>query len=846
MSPPRLCTFGGLKADDLYIERPADRELQAALRAGEYAYVLSARQTGKTSLLLHTLRALRSEGVRCAKIDLGAFGSDASPDAFYESVAVEIADAVGLADSEVTGCFTRWQRLTPIRRFLRFLHDTVVADSSPLVVFIDEIEGFLKLPIQVADDFLAALRTLFNDRAQVSAYRRLSFCLMGVCTPGELIRDERRTPFNVARNITLSDFTWPELRDGFGPVFGSQARAEALLARIYHHTNGHPYLSHRLVRDVLERASVPGSPLIDDAQVDAVVREQFLSSLGREQENFLEVERRLCLGSAHRVRQRVALYRALRAGQRIAAWGRDPIQLELTLSGLVRSEPQPSGDAILVVRNRIFAQLFDETWAPKSDPAKLDPGIWMQQQTEHWQGFDRNDAFVLRGEELYEAQGWAAQQHTIDPSTREFLVASERVDSRERAVRLYALLWTVLWSSFANFLLASTLPSYWQEHTHAWPAIGALLYGLPFALAPLSGWVADRLRIPPASMLTAGLAAITTGCACLLADAALSLHGLVWLAIPLVLLGQVLQRPHIAVLVGLLYPRSDQRLELTYVAYYFFVNLGALLGPLLGDAQRRLHGWPGGMCTLAVGSAFALFSFAAARSVFLPLNLPPRREPQEGAEDLHLRRRALILLVCAMWIFWSAFYSVGEALQTQITAHPAATVPAPQGIILLGLSSEAITPLFVLLLAPALAALLLLARRLHREPSAPAKISLGLALLLLSLSLSTRSLPSNHALLIVLGLLTLAELLIVPASMAMTAALSPGPRLSATMGGYFLVMGIGAWTAEILTRNPTMFRLWLAVVGLCCVLFAWRRHAWAPLFPRAGDRLPLSTRGPLQ
>lgn len=839
MNRPRLCTFGGLKPDDLYIERAADRELQAALRAGEYAYVLSARQTGKTSLLLHTLRALRRQGIRCAKIDLGAFGSDASPAVFFESIAIEIADVLGIEDAAVTACFARWQRLTPVRRLLRFLHETVAAHDSPLVLFFDEIEGFLKLPTHVADDFLSALRTLYNDRAQEAVYCRLSFCLMGVCTPHELIRDERRTPFNVARSITLTDFTWPELRDGFLPTLAEEPQAEAILARVFLFTNGHPYLSHRLVRDLVEHTESGTAVHHEALAVDSVVRDQFLSSLGREQENVLEVERRLCLGSAHRVRQRVALYRAVRSGQHVAVRGRDPIQLELHLTGLVRSERQPSGELILAVRNRIFAELFDEAWVPKSDPAKLDPAVWIQQQTEHWQGYKRNDAFVLRGEELYEAQGWASQQQTIEPGTREFLAASERVDSRERAVRLYALLWTVLWSSFANFLLAAMLPRYFQDHGYPWPAFGSLLYGLPFALAPLSGWLADRLRIAPVSMLTSGLAAITAGCACLLADSLAPLRGLAWLALPLVLSGQILQRPHIAVLVGLLYPRSDQRLELTYVAYYFFVNLGALLGPLLGDAQFHLHGWLGALSTVAIGSLAALYSFAAARSVFQPLNLPLRHEPYEAPQDIRQRRQTVILLVSAMWIFWSAFYAVGDRLQAQVAMRAAPASGAMPSVLLQGLSSEAITPVFVLALAPLLAGLLLVARRLRREPSAPAKISLGLALLLLSLWFSTWS--HGQTLLAVLSLLTLAELLIVPASMAMTSALSPASRLSAMMGGYFLVMGIGAWTAELLTRSPGMLRWWMVIVGICCLLFTWRRHAWARLFPRAGKCFPPPT-----
>ena len=95
MSGQNLCTFGGLKEGDIYIERAADGELLAALRRCEYAYVLASRQTGKTSLMLRMIRILRAEGVRCAKIDLGGLGSDTTPDVWYQTLAMELAEGLG-------------------------------------------------------------------------------------------------------------------------------------------------------------------------------------------------------------------------------------------------------------------------------------------------------------------------------------------------------------------------------------------------------------------------------------------------------------------------------------------------------------------------------------------------------------------------------------------------------------------------------------------------------------------------------------------------------------------------------------------------------------------------------
>jgi hypothetical protein len=74
---------GTLPADALsYVERACslaplvvlDRDLLAALQAGEYCYVLNSRQMGKSSLCVRTMARLRDEGVRTAFLDLTKFG----------------------------------------------------------------------------------------------------------------------------------------------------------------------------------------------------------------------------------------------------------------------------------------------------------------------------------------------------------------------------------------------------------------------------------------------------------------------------------------------------------------------------------------------------------------------------------------------------------------------------------------------------------------------------------------------------------------------------------------------------------------------------------------------------
>jgi dipeptide/tripeptide permease len=833
-SHAKLSSLGGLKEGDLYIERSADAELLTALRRGDYAYVLSSRQTGKTSLMIRTLRQLRREGFRCAKVDLGSLGTDPDPAQWYHSLAVEITEATGCGDAFAEPFFAPAVRRTPVQRFTRFLRSLLAQSDSPLVIFIDEVESFLKLPMRVADDFLAAIRSCFNDRDREPLFRKLAFCLLGVCTPTELIRDERRTPFNVARSIHLEDFTWEATRAGFLPVLSDGSdEAEACLRRLHDWSGGHPYLTHRLVEEVQHRHE--DSAEFSPGLADQAVADLFLGQigLGREHENFLEVERRLCLGPAHRVQRRLSLYRELLRGEHVPVRGHDPIQIELRIAGLVRELRTPGEPPHLGVRNRIFAAVFDESWAPKVDPAKLDPALWMKDQIERWNELGRKDAFVLRGEELFEARKWAEAQPSLEPACRDFLAASSRVDDHERGIRLSSLTVTILFASFANFLLAMLLGDYLQYRGASLGSAARYLYGAPFVLCLPAGLLADRLRIGPLRMLLTGFSLIVLGAFGLLLDSLVKQPVLLFLSFALLLLGQTLQRPHHAVLFGLLYPRTDPRLDEAFVGFYVTINLGSLLGPLIGAAMFRQHGWPGALGTALGGASLALFCLLSSRSLFHRLSLPLRAEPEESPALQQRRRRVLLLLTVTMLLFWSAFNEIGQLFQEQVTAH-APSVPAvdlaTSDLLLQGLSSGSVTPLFVLAMAPLLWIMGWASRRRRRPIAAPTKIALGmlvLAILVLELALAT---PGRPLLITNYFVLTLAELLVVPVSMSMTTALSTSKTLSTMMGGYYFVMGLGSWIAGF-RLSPAALILLAGGAGALGALLSRRRLRLSASYP---------------
>ena len=132
--------------------------------------------------------------------------------------------------------------------------------AKRLVIFIDEIDAVRSLPFS-ADEFFAGIRECYNRRAEDPRFERLTFCLLGVASPSDLIRDTRLTPFNIGRRIELTDFTDEEadiLRIGLevgdlGTPGRPEKEARALVKRVLYWTGGHPYLTQRLRSALLER-----------------------------------------------------------------------------------------------------------------------------------------------------------------------------------------------------------------------------------------------------------------------------------------------------------------------------------------------------------------------------------------------------------------------------------------------------------------------------------------------------------------------------------------------------------------------------------------------------------------
>lgn len=340
-----------------YVPRQADKDLYEGLAEGKFCYVLTSRQMGKSSLMVRTAARLREEGAAVAVLDLTAIGQNLSTEQWYDGLLTRTGQQLDLED-ELEDFWVEQERLGAMQRWMRAIREVVLARyKGRVVIFLDEIDAVRSLPFST-DEFFAGIREFYNRRTEDPELERLTFCLLGVATPSDLIRDTRTTPFNIGQRVELRDFNEREaapLAEGFGR--GTQP-GEALIRRVLHWTGGHPYLTQRLCQMVAASEGAASA-----AGVDRLCEEMFLSSRARERDdNLLFVRERILRSEADRAAL-LDLYARVRAGKSVPDDEADRVVGVLRLSGIVRAD-----GGRLRVRNRIYEHVFDRAWIDANMP----------------------------------------------------------------------------------------------------------------------------------------------------------------------------------------------------------------------------------------------------------------------------------------------------------------------------------------------------------------------------------------------------------------------------------------------------------------------------------------------
>lgn len=341
-----------------YVVRQGDIDLYESLKNGTFCYVLGSRQMGRSSLRIRVMNYLRNDGFACAAVDITMLGvANITQEQWYAQIIDYLINGFNLDTN--FNLETWWfdnDTLSPGQKFIKFIENVLLKRiTKNIAIFLDEIDSILNLQFNV-DDFFAIIRSCYNYRVDNPAYNRLTFVILGVATPSDLIQDKKRTPFNIGHAIELKAFQLDEtepLARGLTGVGNSQKLMEAIL----YWTGGQPFLTQKLCSLAVESNTVRPANGYEAHWIEDLVRSKIIDHWESqdEPEHLRTIKDRI-------LRFNVTSERLLRVYQEILQQGEKKSNssqevINLLLSGLVVQE----GDK-LRINNRIYKEVFNEVW----------------------------------------------------------------------------------------------------------------------------------------------------------------------------------------------------------------------------------------------------------------------------------------------------------------------------------------------------------------------------------------------------------------------------------------------------------------------------------------------------
>ena len=423
---------------------------------------------------------------------------------------------------------------------------------------------------------------------------------------------------------------------------------------------------------------------------------------------------------------------------------------------------------------------------------------------------------------------------------------------------LYTLFFTEMWERFSYYGMRALLVLFMVDAVKKGglgltDVTATAIYGLYTAAVYLAalpgGWVADRFLGAQRSVWYGGIVI-----ACGHFTLAIPTTQTFYLGLLLVVLGTGLLKPNVSAIVGELYPEGGARRDAGFTVFYMGINLGAALGPLVCSALGENLNWHYGFAAAGVGMVLGLAQYRLSAGYLGAAGLRAGHQEGAGRKDYLLlaglggavtvlvvlvalgvvrinpvalaegarnvivavavlyfvsvflffrldateRKRVAVIVVLFLSSarFWSGFEQAGSSLNLfaeRFTQRVFSGTTIPAGWF------QSLGPVFIISLAPVVAAVWVWLARRSLNPSLPAKFALGLLLLaagFLVMAGASKLVATGNKVwpqwLIMTYLLhSIGELCLSPVGLSSVTKLAPRRLVGQMMGTWFLATSLG-------------------------------------------------------
>ena len=305
---------------------------------------------------------------------------------------------------------------------------------------------------------------------------------------------------------------------------------------------------------------------------------------------------------------------------------------------------------------------------------------------------------------------------------------------------LYVLFGTEMWERFSFYTVNAMLSLYLRDtasgfsFTNAHSASVVSTYNMFIYFTPLlGGLIADRLTGFRKAIMIGGVS-FMIGHALLAVPNNLFIC---YLALTFLVVGNGFFKPNVSSMVGNLYREGSHLKDKAYLIFYMGINVGATLAPIVANFIRPRWGFHPAFFMGTIGMIISLIVFGLnqkwvrhadrrkggavdTEAAAVAEDLPPTPEAAAMEAVPEWKRIvALIVIFLIVIVFWMAFHQNSISLTFFAEDH-SRRLP--------GILSNAINPLFIILLSLPLAAFWGFLDRRNLEPSTPVKIMFGMIL----------------------------------------------------------------------------------------------------------------------